>query len=110
MYSVKTITKTRSPINETTKAKDRQRQATYRAEKRYGSTTELSKRSQHMKRVRALMLLGGKCEKCDNNDMRTLHIDQTTGRHTAEKQIVMLSVGSLRLLNDFKSSVPIITK
>jgi hypothetical protein len=86
VYSVKTITKIRQPTSEITKAKDRLRQATYRAEKRYGSTTELSKRSQHMKRIRALMLLGGKCDKCGNNDMRTLHIDHVNNDGAAHRR------------------------
>lgn len=75
-YTIQTIAPhKRKPVSEEVKANDRKRQAAYRAENRYGSSTEASIRSQHMKRVRALMLLGGKCAECDNNDMRTLHFD-----------------------------------
>lgn len=54
--------------------KDRIRQAEYRANKQY-DYTGLSKRANHMKRVRALMLLGGKCNHCGINDMRVLDFD-----------------------------------
>ena len=74
MYSVQTITKRRKPVSPETLEKDRARQAKYRADKRY-ENTGASKRSQHMKRVRALMLLGGKCEQCSTNDMRVLDFD-----------------------------------
>jgi len=80
VYSVKTVAVTptekrgRQYATPEAKEQDRIRQAKYRAAKRY-DYSGASKRSQHMKRVRALMLLGGKCENCGNNDMRVLDFD-----------------------------------
>lgn len=37
-------------------------------------------------RVQALMLLGGKCNRCENNDMRVLQIDHVNGGGTKENK------------------------
>lgn len=50
------------------------------------NSTKASIQSQHMKRVRMLMLLGGKCEVCNNNDMRVLHIDHINNNGAKERR------------------------
>lgn len=42
----------------------------------------------HLRRVRALMLLGGKCETCGINDMRVLQFDHINGNGRVERQTV----------------------
>lgn len=48
---------------------------------------ERQRRAVHMQRVRALMLLGGKCETCGNNDMRVLEFDHINGNGRKERAI-----------------------
>jgi len=50
------------------------------------NSTEASKKTQHMTRVRALMLLGGKCETCGINDMRVLQVDHVDNNGAAERR------------------------
>jgi 5-methylcytosine-specific restriction endonuclease McrA len=50
------------------------------------NSTEASKRSQHMKKVRAFMLLGGKCYNCGDNRMQALEFDHLNGNGSKERQ------------------------
>lgn len=84
MYSIETVAVTqeektqRALYDKYKRGKPRKREASR-------DTSATSKRAMHMRRVRALMLLGGKCEICGINDMRVLEFDHIKGNGRTER-------------------------
>ena len=50
------------------------------------NSTEASKKTQHMQKVRAFMLLGGKCYECGDNRMQTLELDHINNNGAEERR------------------------
>lgn len=50
------------------------------------NSTEASKKSQHMQKVRAFMLLGGKCYECGDNRMQGLELDHVHNNGAEERR------------------------
>src|SRR5438105_10782474 len=50
------------------------------------NSTEASKRSQHMQKVRAFMLLGGRCYNCNDNRMQALELDHVNNNGAEERR------------------------
>lgn len=100
-YSVSTVAVTTSEKRGrkystlATKERDRALKAKYRAEKRY-DYTGASKKSQHLKKVRAFMLLGGRCENCGDNRMQALELDHINGNGSKERK----SLGHIKMFNE----------
>lgn len=67
------------------KAKVRERCRRYRAEGKYKNQPRQVAESLLRKRVRAFMLLGGKCVMCGNGDLRVLQLDHVNGGGLAER-------------------------
>lgn len=68
------------------KEKTRLEQQKYRGG--YGVSTEASKRSQHKKKVRAFMLLGGMCVWCNDNRMQVLELDHKNNNGSEERKTI----------------------
>lgn len=56
-------------------------------EKRRKYQREWAREYLHTCRIRILMLLGGQCNSCCNNDMRVLHVDHIDGGGNVERKM-----------------------
>src|SRR5258708_18756075 len=69
------------------------------------NSTEASKHTQHMQRVRAFMLLGGKCYKCPENRMQTLELEHINDNGAEERRTIgrgnVMAKDALKRPNDF---------
>ena len=57
-----------------------------KAGRKQPNSTEASKRTQHLQKVRAFMLLGGKCYECGDNRMQTLELDHVNNNGAEERR------------------------